>query len=331
MANLMTRGDLRHMSRKVIQDCVVVQHEPSSPTWDLRKPASHVPCGAEEVDSVDVLSDQEAGLRENPEVFSLSLSPVIQCLPNLCSDTPSVDKFPQHSARPRPAPLANSADAIRAFDAVPLSLIETPGLSHESNMFPHDSENSVVPLNDCSNQIEVPQSRAPAPTDGTVQPNFQRYRPKRRTKPKSLWPNCNRTLSCLSEGLVRGSSDVQTCVGMNGKCISPVELKDASTVQHCSVEFGGGTLNPEKQEISNDCEDSLVDSLVDSTGTSDGRTDKHRQALEQIVPEDMMTFPQNTYPVSIPTCTCMHRQYPYILMSMDNIFSFYQSNVGTPS
>lgn len=85
-------------------------------------------------------------------------------------------------------------------------------------------------------------------------------------------------------------------------------------MQQCSVYGDEEAVNPKKkQKFSEDCvvefhENNSVGSSELYSAT-DEEMEKHRQALEQIVPEDTIPLPQNgcpTYSVSIPAGNNTH-------------------------
>lgn len=304
MANRITRGNLKHVStrrERGIRDSEAGLHRAGSPS-QFRDSIS---CENTKSGAEDVLSGQPVSPGEDTGLTPVSGSPTIQSLPNLGSDTPDRDSTTLGST-----PLASSADTITTitvFDSLSRGTNGTPSPRNKSNSPPHDSEVSIVPLSCNSdtlrdNQINSPPSRTPArPT----RPQFQRYRLKRKSRTRSLWLCNNKTASCLSEGSVGQFNDENTHIE---------SVTDTSLMQQCSVYGDEEAVNPKKkQKLSEDCVVEFHENnSVGSSGlysATDEEMEKHRQALEQIVPEDTIPLPQNgcpTYSVSIPAGNNTH-------------------------
>ena len=298
------------------EETAAVTHKPSPPTYcpiqQSLEQDSHMPCDAGRIPLDDTFL-----LREYPEVVSLSLNPVIQPLPSPRSATPNVDKFLQDGVQVRSSSLTISADEISVFDTVSNGLIEAPVPSYESKPLLHVP---IVPSGDCDtllcdNQIDSSfSSRTPALGKCIVRQQFQRHRPRRR---KSLhWPS--RRFTHLSDSMLLGANEGGTRVNVN---VSPVAKGGRKSVRQCPVEFEEETrYNPVKKQkmsgMSSECsenspenrDDAIISSCdsYDSVGASNGKIEEGRQALPQIVPEDVMPLTQNgsfAYLVSIPRCS----------------------------
>lgn len=303
MASQITWGNLKHVSsrrERGIRDFAAGLHKASSPS-QFRDSTSDVPCENTKSGTADVLSGQSVSPSEDTGVSSVSGSPTIQSLPNLVSDTSDRDSTTLGST-----PLASSTDTITtitAFDSLSGGTNVTPSPRNKSNSLPHDSEVSIVPLSSTlrDNQINSPPSGTPA---GTTRPQFQRYRLKRKSRTRSLWLYNNKTTSCSSEYSF-GQYDENTHME---------SVTDTSLMQQCLVYGDGEAVNPKKkQKLSGDCVIEFHENdRVGSSGlcsATDGEMEKHRRALEQIVPEDTIPLSQNgspTYSVSIPAGNNTH-------------------------
>lgn len=326
MANRMMRDNLKHAStcrERGIWDFEAGLPKVSLPC-EIRDSTSDMSCESTKSGTENVLSGQPVSPKGDTRVTSVSVSPAIQSLPNLGSDTPNGD-----SAIGRPTTLASAADTITtttAFDSISHGTNGTPTPRNKSNSPPHDSDISIVPLRSnsdtlCDNQINSPPSRTPA---STTRPQPQRYHLKRRSRTRLLWLYNNKTASCLSEGSVEQLNDENT----------HIESVTDKGLQPCSVCGDGEEVNPKKkQRLSEDSVTELHESnSAESNGlfsATDGEMEKHRQALEQIVPEDTIPLPQNgspTYCVSIPTSNNTHA------LTNGRYFHFsIEIAIGTPS